>query len=66
MKSQEIFTFDPNYLKTKKMYKHAVTKIKIKIKLEVPFLIRYVSDQYKNEPKCNKTILEKRWNMVEW
>ena len=44
MKSQEIFTFDPNYLKTKKMYKHAVTKIKIKIKLEVPFLIRYVSD----------------------
>ena len=40
--------------KTEKMYQHAVTKIKIKIKLELPFLIRYVSDQYKNEPKCNK------------
>ena len=42
--------FVPDYLKTKKMCRHAVEKL--------PFLIRYVPDQYKTQQICNKVILE--------
>ena len=37
-------------LKKKKMWKHAVKKL--------PFVIRYVSDQYKTQKMCDKAILE--------
>ena len=39
MKNPEILKLIPHHLKTKKMCKHAVKKS--------PFLIRYVTDQYK-------------------
>ena len=39
-----------NYLKIKKMCKHAVKKL--------AFVIRYVPDCYKTQQMCNKAILE--------
>ena len=50
MKNQETLKFVPDHLKTKKIRKHAV-KI-------LPYLIRYVPDQYKNKQMCDKAILE--------
>ena len=42
--------FVPDYLKTKKMCKHAVKKL--------PYLSRYVLDQYKTQQMCDKAILK--------
>ena len=39
-----------DYLKTKKMCKHAIKKL--------PFIIKYVPDLYKTQGMCNKDILE--------
>ena len=41
MKNPEMLEFVPDYLKTKKMCKHAVKKLL--------YLLRYVSDQYKTQ-----------------
>ena len=41
MKNPEMLQFVPDYLKTKKMCKHAVRKLL--------YLLRYVSDQYKTQ-----------------
>ena len=41
MKNSEMLTFGPDHLKTKKIYKHAVEKL--------PYLLRYVPDQYKTQ-----------------
>ena len=40
--------FCPGHLKTKSMCKHAVKKL--------PFLLRYIPDQYKTQQMCNKGI----------
>ena len=40
----------PDHLKSKKLCKHAVKKL--------PFLLRYVSDQYKFQQISDKVILE--------
>ena len=40
MNNPEMLKFVPDHLKTKKMCKHAVKKL--------PFVIRYLPDQYKN------------------
>ena len=45
----EMLKFVPDHLKTKRMCKQAVKKL--------PFLIRYVLDQYKTQ-LCDKAILE--------
>ena len=47
------FVFD--YPKSKKMCKHAAKKL--------PFLIRYVPNQYKAQQMCDKTILENGWRV---
>ena len=44
--------FAPYHLNTKTMSKHAVTKL--------PFVIRYVPDQYKTQQMCDNVILENR------
>ena len=41
---------DPDHLTTKKMCKHAVKKL--------PYLLRYIPDQYKTHQMCDKAILE--------
>ena len=41
----------PDYLKTKAMGKHAVPKL--------PYLTKYIPDQYKTQQMFDKTILEK-------
>ena len=41
--------FLPDYRKTKKIYKHVVKKL--------PYLLRYVPDQYKTQQICDKAIL---------
>ena len=41
--------FTPDYLKIKNMCKHAGENL--------PFLIRYVPDQYKTQQMCNKAVL---------
>ena len=41
MKNPEMLKFVPDHLETKKLCKHAAKKI--------PFLIRYVPDQYKTQ-----------------
>ena len=38
------------YLKTKEMCKHAVKKL--------PYLLRYVPDQYNTQQMCDKAVLE--------
>ena len=50
MKNPETLKFVSDHLKTEKVCKHAV-KI-------LPYLIRYVPDQYKNKQMCDKAILE--------
>ena len=50
MKNLEMFKFVPDHLKTIKMCKHAVEKL--------PFVIRYVPDQYKTQQTCDQVILE--------
>ena len=49
MKNLEIWTFVPDHLKTKKMYKHAVKTL--------PDLLRYVPDEYKTQQIGDKAIL---------
>ena len=41
MKNPEIIKFFPDHLKTKKICKHGVKKL--------PYLLRYVPDQYKTQ-----------------
>ena len=48
MKNAEMLKFVPDYLKTKKMCKHAVKKLL--------FLIRCVPDQYKTQQMCDKMV----------
>ena len=48
--NREILKFVPDHCITKKMRKHAVNKL--------PYLSRYVLDQYKTQQLCNKAILE--------
>ena len=43
MKSSQVLKFHADHLKTKKMFKYAVKNL--------PYLLRYVSDQYKTN-KC--------------
>ena len=50
MKNLEMLKFVPDHLKTIKMCKHAVEKL--------PFVIRYVTDQYKTQQTCDQVILE--------
>ena len=54
MKNPEMLKFVFNHLKTKRCYlkmrKHAVKKL--------PYLLRYVLDQYKTQQICDKAILE--------
>ena len=50
IKNAEMFKFLPDYLKTKKICKHAVEKLS--------FPIRNVSDQYNSQQMCDKIILE--------
>ena len=50
MKNPETLKFALDYLKTKKMCKHAVRKL--------PFVIRYVPGRYKTQQMCDKGILE--------
>ena len=45
-----IRTDHPDHLNTTKICKRAVKK--------VPYLLRYISDQYKTQKMCDKTILE--------
>ena len=56
MKNTEIFKFVPNHLKTKKMYKHAVKKL--------PYLLRYVSDQYKTQQMRDRAILKNGGTLI--
>ena len=46
----EMLKFIPDHLKTEKICKHVVKKL--------PFVIRYVSDQYNTQQMCDKAILE--------
>ena len=48
MRNSELWKFVPDYLKIKKMRKHAVKKL--------PFVIRYVPDQYKTQQMYDKVI----------
>ena len=50
MKNPEMLKFIMDYLKTKIVCKHAVTKL--------PYLLRYVPDQCKTQQMCDKAILE--------
>ena len=51
MKNPEMLIFVPDHLKTKNTCKHAVEKL--------PFVIRYVSDQYKTQQMCVKKLVKK-------
>ena len=53
IKNPEMLKFVLDYLKTKKICKHEVTKL--------PYVLRYVSDWYKTQI-CEKAILQKLWN----
>ena len=46
----EMLKFALDFLKTKKICKHALEKI--------PFVIRYVFDRYESQQMCDKTVLE--------
>ena len=48
--NSKLLKFFPYYLKTKKMCKHAVNKL--------PYLLRYVPDQYKGQQMCDEAISE--------
>ena len=50
MKIPEILKYVPDHLKTKKLCKHAVKKLR--------YLSRYVPEQYKTQQICDKVILE--------
>ena len=50
IKDPEMLRLIPDYLKTKKMYKHAVKKL--------PFIIKYVLNQHKTQQMCDKVILK--------
>ena len=50
MGNSEILKFAPDHLKTKRMCKHAVSKL--------PFVKRYVPDQNKTQQMSDKAILE--------
>ena len=50
MKNPEMCKPVPDHLQTKKMCKHAVTKL--------PCLLRYFPDQYNTQQKCDQAILE--------
>ena len=50
MRNPEKLKFVPDHPKAKQMSKHAAKKL--------PFLIRYVPDQYKTQQMCDKAILE--------
>ena len=50
MKNPEILKYVPDHLKTKKLCKHAVKKLR--------YLSRYVPEQYKTQQICDKVILE--------
>ena len=49
IRNPEILNFAPDYFKTLKKNMQFKT---------LPFVIRYVLDQYKNQRMCNKAILE--------
>ena len=49
MKNPEILKYVPDHLKTKKLCKHAVKKLR--------YLSRYVPEQYKTQQICDKVIL---------
>ena len=51
MRNQELLKFVPDHLKIKKMCKHVVKNL--------PYLLRYVSDQHKTQQMCDKAVLEK-------
>ena len=51
MKILQMLKFVPGHLKTLKNVQHAVKKL--------PFVIRYVPDQYKTQQMCDKAGLEK-------
>ena len=51
MRNQELLKFVPDHLKIKKMCKHVVKNL--------PYLLRYISDQYKTQQMCDKAVLEK-------
>ena len=46
IENPKMLKFVPDHLKTKNMFKNAVEKL--------PFIIRYVRDQYKAQEMCNK------------
>ena len=46
IENPKMLKFVPDHLKTKNMFKNAVEKL--------PFIIRYVRDQYKTQEMCNK------------
>ena len=48
MRNTEMLKFVSDYLKTKKVCKHAVKKL--------THIIRYVPDQYKTQQMCDKTV----------
>ena len=48
MKNPEMLKFFLIILKLKKTYKHANKKL--------PYLLRYVSDQYKTQKNCDKAV----------
>ena len=50
MTNSKLLKFFAYYLKTKKMCKHAVNKL--------PYLLRYVPDQYKGQQMCDEAISE--------
>ena len=50
IKNPEMLKFVSDHLKTKKICKHVVQKL--------PYLLRYVPDQYKAHQMRNKAILE--------
>ena len=50
MKNPEMLKFVPDYVKTKKVCKHAFKKL--------PYLLRYVPDRYETQQMRDKAILE--------
>ena len=53
MKYPDMSKFVPDHLKTEKMSKHEVKKLKLK----KPFVIQYVPDRYKTQQMCDIAIL---------
>ena len=51
MKNPEMLKFVPDYLKTKKMYKHTVKRL--------PYLLRCFLNQYKIQQMCDKAM--RKW-----